>query len=48
MLTNIQVILQSQYSVAEYIVYSWAIEIQAAADCLGINVYTFANCHWLE
>lgn len=48
-------VLCSQYSsVTEYVaqskmdcVYSWATEeeIQAASDCLGLNVYTFVNGH---
>ncbi|XP_053199091.1 OTU domain-containing protein 1-like [Scomber japonicus] len=51
-------ILRSEYSsVADYVreskmryVGSWAteVEIQAAADCLGVNIFTFCDGRWLE
>ncbi|XP_042275301.1 uncharacterized protein LOC121902129 isoform X1 [Thunnus maccoyii] len=51
-------ILRSEYtSVVEYIksskmryVGSWAteVEIQAAADCLGVNIFTYHDDRWLE
>ena len=51
-------ILRSEYSsMSEYLnvsrmgyVGSWAteLEIQAAADCLGVSVFTFFNDRWLE
>lgn len=53
-----QSILRTEYSsMAEYLrssgmqyVGSWAteMEIQAAADCLGVNIYTYFNDRWLE
>ncbi|XP_061601162.1 uncharacterized protein LOC133463585 [Cololabis saira] len=51
-------ILRSEYSsVADYVreskmtyVGSWAteVEIQAAADCLGVDIFTFCDGRWLE
>ncbi|XP_053179094.1 uncharacterized protein LOC128362380 [Scomber japonicus] len=51
-------ILRSEYSsVADYVreskmsyVGSWAteVEIQAAADCLGVHIFTFCDGRWLE